>query len=47
MNEHEWPKNGEHLWGPWLYERGLPKPAQYRQCVHPECSAVDRREAPK
>lgn len=44
---HFWPGDGEHLWGPWMTRTGLPKPTQYRQCVHPQCSEVDTREAPK
>lgn len=45
--DHQWPEDHEeHVWGPWLAERGLPKPTQYRQCVHPACKAVEKRKAP-
>jgi hypothetical protein len=45
--EHpEWPPQGEHLWGAWMNKTGLPKPVQYRTCVHPACKAVDERKHP-
>jgi hypothetical protein len=49
VKKDEWPKDGEHLWGPWYVERGRvgKHPAkQYRQCVHPLCKEVQRRDAP-
>jgi hypothetical protein len=46
--DHKWPKDREdHLWGPWYNKSGLPKPEQYRTCVHPWCTATETREAPK
>ena len=46
--EHAWPTDpDQHVWGPWLNKTGLPKPTQYRQCVHPACHATEQREAPK
>jgi len=46
MESHNWPEPGDHLWGPWMARTGLPKPEQYRICVHPECTAVETRKAP-
>lgn len=46
-SKHSWPTYDIHLYGPWMLERGLPKPTQYRVCVHPDCNEIDRREAPK
>lgn len=47
-DDHKWPTvPGEHVWGPWLHKTGLPKPTQYRTCVHPKCKAVETREAPR
>lgn len=43
----EWPKPGEHLWSRWQAKTGLPKPTQYRTCLHPNCKAVEEREWPK
>jgi hypothetical protein len=44
---HEWPKDGEHLWGPWMSKRyAPPKSLQYRTCVHPECKAFEERVVP-
>lgn len=48
MTQHNWPSApSEHVWGPWMTKRGLPKAVQYRTCVHPLCNAVQEREAPK
>lgn len=47
VKKHEWPAEGEHLWGPWMNKRGLPKPTQYRMCVHPECHDAQERKAPQ
>ena len=48
MTDHEWPTEPQaHVWGRWLSKTGLPKPTQYRQCVHPDCKAVETREAPR
>jgi len=44
---HNWPKNGEHLFGPWMANTGLPRPTQYRKCVHPKCNHFEVRDAPK
>ena len=47
MTDHAWPTvPGERVWGPWMAKTGKPKPTQYRQCVHPKCTAVETREAP-
>jgi len=47
VTEHKWLAPEQHLWGPWKYKVGLPKPIQYRQCLHPNCTEVEEREAPK
>lgn len=45
---HQWPSDPEeHVWGPWMAKTGLPKPTQYRTCVHPLCKAVEVREVPR
>jgi hypothetical protein len=47
MTNHKWPEDSrQHVWGPWLVKTGPPKPTHYRQCVHPQCKAVDYRDAP-
>ena len=45
--EHSWPPPGEHLWTNWQNNTGLPKATQYRVCIHPDCTKVEYREAPK
>jgi hypothetical protein len=45
--EHNWPKKDEHLWCEWMALKGLPKPMQYRKCVHPNCHAYEEREWPQ
>lgn len=46
--DHAWPTDPtEHVWSPWYIKDGLPKPTQYRTCVHPRCNAVEEREAPR
>lgn len=48
MTDHAWPTTpGEHVFGPWQNKTGLPKPTQYRVCVHPACPATETREAPR
>lgn len=42
--QHEWPADDGHLWGPWMTRT---RTEQYRKCVHPECTAINTREAPK
>jgi hypothetical protein len=39
VNNHDWPKDGEHLWGPWL-----PQDRTHirRVCVHRECDEVEK-----
>lgn len=46
-DKHEWPTDGSCVFGPWMAKTGLPKPTQYRVCIHPECHEVETREAPK
>jgi hypothetical protein len=46
-NVHDWPTNDDHVWGPWMSKTGLPKPTDYRTCVHPKCKGVEVREASK
>lgn len=45
--KHEWPADGGHLWSRWYAKTGLPKPTQYRVCVHPDCNESETREAPR
>lgn len=51
LNNHQWPISDLfHKWGPWMNDRpreGKKPPTQYRQCVHPECGGVERRETPQ
>lgn len=47
MDDHLWPLPGEHLWTNWQTATGLPKATQYRSCIHPDCKAVEYREAPR
>jgi hypothetical protein len=36
-----------HVWGPWMQENHSSAfPVHYRTCVHPRCSAVDRKGPP-
>jgi hypothetical protein len=45
-----WPDDGQHLYGAWYADtpqQGKRRPTQYRQCVHPLCDHVERREAPR
>jgi hypothetical protein len=45
--DHAWPTDPRaHVWSPWYPNTGLPKPTQYRTCVHPMCRAVEHQEAP-
>lgn len=45
---HGWPTDpAEHVWTPWMTKTGLPGPTQYRQCVHPNCTTHETREAPR
>ena len=45
--DHQWPTDPQqHLWGPWHSEKGLPRPTQYRICVHPLCHEVEHQVAP-
>lgn len=49
LDDHAWPAPGECLWSPWYTntpQRGLAKPTQYRQCLHPLCKGVQYRTAP-
>lgn len=41
---HGWPKPEEHLWSEW---RTFSKTEYYRTCVHPNCSASERKPVPK
>jgi hypothetical protein len=44
LEDHRWPEPGEHLWGRWSqYSRTH----RYRQCAHPDCSAVEIAPYPK
>lgn len=45
--EHAWPPPGQHMWSKWMSKTGLPKPTQYRYCIHPDCTAVEDRDAPQ
>lgn len=45
---HAWPTDpAAHVWSPWMSKAGLPRPTQYRVCVHPTCTASETREAPR
>lgn len=44
---HHWPSPLEHSWSKWQADRPMPNPTQYRSCIHPLCTAVERRPAPK
>jgi hypothetical protein len=48
---HDWPTDpDQHLWGPWQANTGIApgrKPTQWRGCCHPDCKAVEYREAPR
>lgn len=44
---HGWPVDDQCLFGPWMTKTGLPKPTQYRVCVHSKCKKIQTREAPK
>lgn len=46
MSEHKWPAVGEHLFGRWQAEKGLPNAIEYRVCLHPDCRAIERRPVP-
>lgn len=41
---HVWPRDGEHLFGPWLV---LDRKHHRRVCVHPHCTVTETKEAPK
>lgn len=45
--EHAWPLPGQHLWTKWENATGLPNPTQYRKCIHPDCTKVEYRDAPR
>lgn len=47
VSHAQWPKQGECLFGEWMHKTGLPKPTQYRQCVHPKCNKVEVRDTPR
>jgi hypothetical protein len=47
LDDHKWPTQPtRHLWGRWWVEKGPPKASQYRVCAHPDCKAIEHREAP-
>lgn len=46
LDDHPWPSSFDHLWGPWQGQTGLPKPTEYRTCVHPDCAAVEYKDTP-
>lgn len=45
--KHTWPADGACLFGPWMQKTGLPKPTDYRNCVHPACNQVEYRDGAK
>lgn len=45
--QHNWPGPGQHMWSRWQHKTGLPKPTQYRYCIHPDCKVIEERETPK
>ena len=50
QTDHKWPAPGECLWTPWYSDqpqRGIKPATQYRSCLHPACSKVERRVAPR
>lgn len=45
---HGWPTDpARHVWTAWMTKTGMPKPTQYRSCIHPHCGATETREAPR
>lgn len=48
VKDHNWPPNQEdHVFNKWQSAKGMPNATQYRSCVHPQCSKVEYRDAPK
>lgn len=47
VSDHNWPKPDEHVWTDWMQYNSNRPYLQYRMCVHPMCSANEKREAPK
>ena len=45
LGEHDWPvKAGYHLYGPWMV---YDKKTKYRVCVHPDCTATEKKDVSK
>lgn len=44
MTVHIWPEPGDHLWGPWFPKD---RKTKWRQCLHPDCNAVDTLDVSK
>jgi hypothetical protein len=42
--KHAWPPPGACFWSKW---QASTQTEQYRVCIHPECSKVQYREAPR
>lgn len=42
MKEHHWPIGSAHVWGKWMPKN---RTTIWRACVHPECSAIEEKDA--